>query len=72
MKTLDYLFSIDLNYFAIPLIAVFFTLEQILSTQFSFKERGKHFWNSFLFQIVFFAGNLFWAGVTVFSIDRKI
>lgn len=69
MKTLDYLLSIDINYIAIGLIAVFFTLEQILSTQFSFRDRGKHFWNSFLFQLVFFAGNLFWAGVTVFSIE---
>lgn len=69
MNTLDYLLSIDINYIAFGLIAVFFTLEQILSTQFSFRDRGKHFWNSFLFQVLFFAGNLFWAGVTVFSIE---
>lgn len=69
MKELEYLLSIDINYIAIGLIAVFFTLEQILSTQFSFRNRGKHFWNSFLFQILFFLGNLFWAGVTVFSIE---
>lgn len=69
MNTLEYLLSIDINYIAIGLIAIFFTLEQILSTQFSFRDRGKHFWNSFLFQILFFVGNLFWAGVTVFSIE---
>lgn len=69
MKTLEYLLSLDLNYIAIGLIAVFFTLEQILTTQFSFKERGKHFWNSFLLLIPFLLGNLVWASVTVFSID---
>lgn len=69
METLKYLLSIDINYIVIGLIAIFFTLEQILSTQFPFKERGKHFWNSFLFQVLFLIGNLFWAGVTVFSID---
>lgn len=69
MNELEYLLNIDINYIAIGLIAVFFTLEQILSNQFSFKERGKHFWNSFLFQILFFVGNLFWAGVAVFSIE---
>lgn len=69
MQTLEYLLSIDLNYIAIGLIAVFFTLEQVLNTQFPFKERGKHFWNSFLFQVLFFLGNLVWASVTVFCID---
>ncbi len=70
MNTLEYLLSLDLNYIAIGLIAVFFTLEQILNTQFSFPKRGRHFWNSFLFQILFFLGNLFWASVTVFCIER--
>lgn len=69
MKTLEYLLSIDLNYIAIGLIAVFFTLEQLLNTQFSFKERGKHFWNSFLFQVVYLLGNLLWAVVFVFCIE---
>lgn len=69
MQTLESLLSIDLNYFVIGLIALFFTLEQILSTQFPFQRRGYHFWNSFLFQILFVVGNLFWARVTVFSIE---
>ena len=66
METLEYLLSIDLNYIAIGLIAIFFTLEQILNTQFSFPKRGQHLFQSFLFQILFFLGNLFWASVTVF------
>lgn len=69
MKAIEYLLSIDLNYIAIGLIAVFFTLEHLLSTQFSFTDRGKHFWNSFLFQIVFLIGNIFWAIAFVFCIE---
>ncbi|REG91054.1 sterol desaturase family protein [Algoriphagus antarcticus] len=69
MKTLEYLLSIDLNYIVIGLIVIFFTLEQVLSTQFSFQKRGRHFWNSFLFQVVFFIGNLFWAIAFVFCIQ---
>ena len=69
MKTLEYLLSIDLNYIVIGLIVIFFTLEQVLSTQFSFQKRGQHFWNSFLFQVVFLVVNLFWATVTVLSIE---
>ena len=69
MNTLEYLLSIDLNYIAIGLIAIFFTLEQILNTQFSFPKRGQHLFQSFLFQILFILGNLFWASVTVFCIE---
>lgn len=69
MNTLEYLLSLDLNYIAIGLIAVFFTLEQILNTQFPFSKRGKHFFQGFLFQVLFILGNLFWAGVTVFCIE---
>jgi sterol desaturase/sphingolipid hydroxylase (fatty acid hydroxylase superfamily) len=69
METLEYLLSIDLNYIVIGLIAVFFTLEQILSTQFPFQRRGYHFLNSFLFQVLFLIGNLFLASVTVLTIE---
>lgn len=69
MKTLEYLLSIDLNYIAIGLIAVFFTLEHILDTQFNFQRRGHHFWNSFLFMVPFLIGNLFWAVIFVFCIE---
>jgi len=69
METIDYLLAIDLNYIVIGLIAVFFTLEQILNTQFSFKNRGMHMWHAFLFQAVFFIVNLFYATVSVFAIE---
>lgn len=69
MDTLESLLALDLNYLVAALIVIFFSLEQILNTQFSFPKRGKHFWNSFLFQILFILGNLFWAGVTVFCIE---
>ncbi len=69
MKVLEFLLSIDLNYIVIGLIAVFFTLEQILNTQFSYEKRGKHFWQNFLFQILFFVVNIFWAAITVNIIE---
>lgn len=69
MNTLEYLLSIDINYVAFGLIALFFTLEQLLNTQFPFQKRGQHFLQSFLFQILFLVGNLIWASVTVFCID---
>lgn len=69
MKTLESILSLDLNYLVVGLIVFFFSLEQILNTQFSFPKRGHHFWQSFLFQILFFLGNLFWASVTVFTIE---
>ena len=69
METLNKLLSIDVNYIAVALFVVFFSLEQILGTQFKFSKRGAHFIHSFLFQIVFFIGNLFWATFIVFSIE---
>jgi sterol desaturase/sphingolipid hydroxylase (fatty acid hydroxylase superfamily) len=69
METLNELVSIDLNYIVIALFVVFYSLEQILETQFNFKKRGQHFFHSVLFQIVFLIGNLFWATFTVFSIE---
>ncbi|MFC0264225.1 sterol desaturase family protein [Fontibacter flavus] len=68
-ETIGYLLSIDLNYIIIGLILFFFSLEQLLKTQFTFKNRGKHLWQSFLFQAVFFIMNIFWAVVFVFSVE---
>lgn len=68
-KTLDFLLSIDLNYIVIGLIAIFFSLEQLLKTQFSFKNRGRHLWQGFLFQIVFILLNIFWAILFVNAIE---
>jgi sterol desaturase/sphingolipid hydroxylase (fatty acid hydroxylase superfamily) len=69
MEQLDALLSIDLNYIIIGLIFVFFTLEQILNTQFKYNKRPQHLINNILFQVVFLIGNFFWATVTVFSIE---
>jgi sterol desaturase/sphingolipid hydroxylase (fatty acid hydroxylase superfamily) len=69
MEQLNTLLSIDLNYIIIGLIVVFYTLEQVLNTQFKYDKRPQHFFNNFLFMIVFFIGNIFWAAVTVFSIE---
>tara|TARA_R110002049_G_C9104905_1_gene557290 strand:+ start:424 stop:1215 length:792 start_codon:yes stop_codon:yes gene_type:complete len=69
MDKLEYLLSIDLNYLVIGIIVILFTLEQILSTQFPFSGRGRHFWHNFLFQILFITINIFWATLTVFIIE---
>ena len=47
METLNKLLSIDLNYIVIALFVIFYSLEQILETQFNFKKRGKHFFPDF-------------------------
>ncbi len=69
MEQLNALLSIDLNYIIIGLIVIFFTIEQAVSTQFKYDKRPQHFLNNFLFLVVFFIGNIFWAAVTVFSIE---
>jgi sterol desaturase/sphingolipid hydroxylase (fatty acid hydroxylase superfamily) len=70
METLNKLVSIDLNYIIIGLIVVFFTLEQVVSTQFKYSKRSQHLFNNFLFFIAFFIGNIVWVTVLVFSIER--
>jgi len=69
LETLNKLLAIDLNYFIIGLIVIFYSMEQLLHTQFTFNKRRQHFYHNFLFQIVFFLGNLLWAIVTVYSIE---
>lgn len=69
MDQIKALLDIDLNYIIIGLIVLFFTLEQLLTTQFKYSRRPQHFIQNFLFMVVFFIGNIFWASVTVFSID---
>lgn len=69
METIEYLLTIDLNYVVFVLIAVFFTLEQVLNTQFFFKNRLGHLGQAILFQVVFFVLNLFWAAIFVFCVD---
>lgn len=69
MDTLNKLLSIDLNYILIGMIVLFYSLEQLLSTQFKFDKRPQHLFNNLLFQVVFFLGNILWAIVNVFSIE---
>lgn len=70
METLNELLAVDLNYILIALMVLFYTLEQVLNTQFSFKKRSKHLLQNLLFQLmVFFITTIFWATVTVLSIE---
>ena len=69
MEKLNALLSIDLNYILIGLMAIFYSLEQILNTQFKFNKRPQHLLHNILFQIVFYLGNILWATVTVLSIE---
>lgn len=69
METLDAILSIDPNYIIIGLLALFFTLEQLLDNPFSFKERGKHLIQNILFQIVFFVINLFFISVLIYCVE---
>ncbi|HJS56240.1 MAG TPA: sterol desaturase family protein, partial [Chitinophagaceae bacterium] len=48
---------------------IFYSLEQILKTQFKFIKRPQHLIHNILFQAVFYMGNLLWATVTVYSIE---
>lgn len=69
METLQKLLAIDINYIFIVMMAIFYSLEQILSTQFKFRRRPQHLFHNILFLGVFYLGNLLWASVTVFSIE---
>lgn len=68
MEILDILLNINPNYMIIGLLAVFFTLEQVSATPFSFKQRGKHLFQNLLFQIVLTLLNLFFVSIQVYSI----
>lgn len=69
MELLEKILSVDPNYIIIGLLAFFFTLEQILDNPFAFKKRGHHLVQNALFQIVFFAGNLFFTSILVHCIE---
>ena len=69
METLKKLLAIDFNFILIGFIVVFYSLEQIINTQFKFNKRPEHLFHNTLFQIVFFICNIFWATLTVFSIE---
>ncbi|MGK2864954.1 MAG: sterol desaturase family protein [Chitinophagaceae bacterium] len=69
METLNKLLAIDINYIIIGLIIVFYTMEQLLTTQFKFNKLPQHLFHNILFQVVFYLGNLLFAFVTVFTIE---
>lgn len=69
METINKLLAIDLNYILIGMIFLFYSLEQLLTTQFTFKKRPQHLFQNMLFMAVFYLVNLAWATVTVLSIE---
>ena len=69
MEILNKLLAIDINYIIIGLIVIFYTMEQVLTTQFKFDKLPQHLFHNVLFQVAFYLGNLLWAFVTVFSIE---
>jgi len=69
MELLESISNMNTNYFAYILIALFFTLEQILSGQFKFIRRPHHLFQNIPFEILVFLGNLFWAAVTVMLVE---
>lgn len=69
METLKSLLAINPNYIAIVLMVLFYSLEQILITQFNFTKRPHHLFQSVLFQVTFYFVGILWATVTVFTIS---
>ena len=69
MELLNKLLAIDSYFIIIGFIVAFYSLEQIMNTQFKFNKRPQHLMHNLLFLVVFFLGNLLWAIVLVFSIE---
>lgn len=69
MDTLNTLLGVDINYIIIGLMVLFYSLEQILQTQFKYNKRPQHLLHNFLFNVAFFIGNIFWTTLAVFSIQ---
>jgi sterol desaturase/sphingolipid hydroxylase (fatty acid hydroxylase superfamily) len=69
MELLNKLLAIDTNYILIGLMVLFYTLEHLLTTEFKYDKRPQHLLHNILFQVVFFAANILWAGITVFAIE---
>ena len=59
MELLNQLLEIDPNYIVIGLLILFFSLEQILTTPFKFKNRGQHLLQNILFQITLVVLNIY-------------
>ncbi len=69
METLKKLLAIDFNYFLIGFIVIFYSMEQIFITPFKFDKRPQYLFHKLLFLLVFIVCNIFYATVTVFSIE---
>lgn len=69
MEIIDTILKINPNYIIIGLLAIFFTLEQVSGTPFSFKQRGNHLFQNILFQIVLIILNIFFVSIQVYCID---
>jgi sterol desaturase/sphingolipid hydroxylase (fatty acid hydroxylase superfamily) len=69
MEQLQQLLAIDVNYILIVLMVIFYSLEQIIHTQFRFTQRPRHLLNNMLFFIVFYLFNFLWASVIVYAIE---
>lgn len=68
-EILNTILNINQNYLIIGLLVVFFTLEQVSSTPFRFKQRGRHLLENSLFQIVLTGLNIFFVAIQVYSIE---
>ena len=68
-EILNTILNINQNYLIIVLLVIFFTLEQVSSTPFRFKQRGKHLLENSLFQIVLTGLNIFFVAIQVYSIE---
>lgn len=69
MEFLNKLLAIDFNYILIAFIVLFYSMEQLMSNQFKFNKRPQHLLHNILFQVVFYISNIFYAAVTVFSVE---
>lgn len=69
MEILNKLLAIDSNYILIGMTFLFYSLEQLLTTQFKFSKRPQHLVQNIIFIVVFLLINLLWASVIVFSIE---
>lgn len=69
MEILDTILNINPNYIIVGLLAIFFTLEQVSGTPFSFEQRGKHLFQNILFQIVLTVLNIFFVSIQVYCIE---
>jgi sterol desaturase/sphingolipid hydroxylase (fatty acid hydroxylase superfamily) len=69
METVNKLLAIDLNYFIIGLIALFYCLELIADRKVKFNKKANHLVHNILFYVVFFLANILWATVVVYSVE---